>query len=118
MEAVASPQTPSPGTNGAASASFASVDPVRVVEHLTTLLEAALGATRRELESPGSLLSKARYQATVDRCTRFALDTQVALYIQKELAPTTGLTNGEFEPGQPLHTWPAWNRAVLTVLMC
>lgn len=104
MEAVASPQTPSPGTNGAASASFASVDPVRVVEHLTTLLEAALGATRRELESPGSLLSKARYQATVDRCTRFALDTQVALYIQKELAPTTGLTNGEFEIGQPLHT--------------
>lgn len=86
MEAVASPQIPSPGANGVSTASFAAVDPVRVVEHLATLLQATLGATRTELEAPGSLLSKARYPDTVQRCSRFALDAQVALYVQKDLA--------------------------------
>jgi dynein heavy chain 1 len=99
----------SPGTNGVANTPFAAVDPVRVVDHLTVLLEAALGATRAELEAPGSLLSKTRYSDTLQRCSRFALDTQVALYIQKDLIPTDSLENGAaddcmtaFRPFHPL----------------
>jgi dynein heavy chain 1 len=95
MEAVAPPPATSPGTNGVATAPFAAVDPSRVVDHLAVLLEAALGATRTELEAPGSLLSKTRYPDTLQRCTRFAVDTQVALYIQKDLAPTNRLENGD-----------------------
>lgn len=94
MEAVASPQSPSPGANGISNAQFAAIDPVRVVDHLTVLLEAALGATRTDLEAPGSLLSTTRYSDTLQRCTRFALDTQVALYIQKDIVPGDSLENG------------------------
>ncbi|KAK1752146.1 dynein heavy chain, cytoplasmic [Echria macrotheca] len=104
MEAVASPQTLSPGANGVAAASFG-VDPARVVDHLTALLEAALGATRTELEAPNSLLHKSRYADTVHRCTRFASDSLVALYIQKDLAPTTSLENGTTEQDAPSHVY-------------
>ncbi|OAA56942.1 dynein heavy chain [Niveomyces insectorum RCEF 264] len=71
-------------TNGASPSSY--VDPARVVDHLVAVLEAALGATREELEAPGSLLSKTRYSDTVQRCSRFAHEPQVvSLYIQKDL---------------------------------
>ncbi|GAB1316626.1 dynein heavy chain, partial [Madurella fahalii] len=105
MEAVASPQSPSPGTNGVSNAPFAAVDPVRVVDHLTVLLEAALGATRSELEAPGSLLSSTRYPDTLQRCTRFALDAQVALYVQKDLVPTDSLENGNVDDYVPSHVY-------------
>lgn len=95
METVAPTPATSPGTNGVAATPFAAIDPSRVVDHLAVLLEAALGATRTELEAPGSLLSKARYPDTLQRCTRFAVDTQVALYIQKDLVPTDRLENGD-----------------------
>lgn len=97
MDVVASPPTPSPGPNGVANASFATIDPVRVVEYLTTQLEVTLGAEKRELDAPGSLLSKAKYQDTIQRCTRFATDNQTALYIQKEPAAETQLENGSAE---------------------
>ena len=102
MEAVAPPGPPatSPGTNGTAGAPFTAVDPARVVEHLAVLLEAALGATRAELEAPGSLLSKTRHPDTLQRCTRFALDAQVALYIQKDLLPANTLQNGDAGEGR------------------
>jgi len=97
MEAVASPPATSPGANGVgATTTFAAVDPVRVVEHLTVLLEAALGATRTELEAPGSLLSTARYPETLLRCTRFAGDGQ-ALYVQKDLVSTETVGNEDAE---------------------
>ena len=102
MEAVVSPPATSPGTNGVATAPFAAVDPARVLDHVTVLLEAALGATRTELEAPGSLLSKTRRPDTLQRCTRFALDAQVALYIQKDLAPTHTLENGDTDEGRAL----------------
>ncbi|KAK4163181.1 dynein heavy chain, cytoplasmic [Cladorrhinum sp. PSN259] len=107
MEAVVSPTTAaSSGTNGVASTPFAAVDPVRVVDHLKVLLEAALGATRKELEAPGSLLSKDRYPDTLQRCTRFALDSQTSLYIQKDLAPTAeNLDDGVAEEIEPSHIY-------------
>lgn len=101
MDAVAPPQSLAPGPNGVASSPFPAVDPARIVEHLVVLLEAALGATRHELEAPGSLLSKSRHSETVLRCSRFASESQVALWIQKDLAPTSQLENGAAEHG----TW-------------
>ena len=80
---VSSPLSPS--TNGAPTSHFTTVDPTLVVEHLAKLIEANLGATRRELENIGSLLSKSRYSDTLSRCTRFATETQVALYVQKDV---------------------------------
>ncbi|KAK4240895.1 dynein heavy chain, N-terminal region 1-domain-containing protein [Achaetomium macrosporum] len=110
MEAVTPPlQSPSPGPNGAGdgvgNAPFAAVDPVRVVDHVAVLLQAALGATRAELEAPGSLLSKTRYPDTLQRCTRFALDAQVALYIQKDLIPADSLENEDTENHVPSHVY-------------
>jgi len=75
--------SPSSSTNGVAPA-FPTVDPNVVVEHLAKVLEISLGASRKELEGPGSLLSKSRHSETVLRCTRFATESQLALYVQKE----------------------------------
>lgn len=80
------------GVNG--SAALVAMDPTRVVEHLAGLLEAALGATREELEAPGSLLSKARYSDTLQRCTRFTNDAQMSMFIQKDLPAAPQLENG------------------------
>ena len=76
----------SPGANGVPSTnSFTSIDPNLVVEHLTDVLEVTLGASRLDLEASGSLLSKSRRSDTIQRCTRFASESQVALYVQKDL---------------------------------
>ncbi|KAK3294055.1 dynein heavy chain, N-terminal region 1-domain-containing protein [Chaetomium fimeti] len=105
MEAAVSPPATSPGANGVATTPFAAVDPVRVVDHLGVVLEAALGATRTELEAPGSLLSETRYHDTLQRCNRFAVDSQVALYIQKDLVPTDTLEDGDVDDGAPSHVY-------------
>jgi dynein heavy chain 1 len=99
MDLVASQQAPNPGPNGVSSTPFAAFDASRVVDYLSTQLQVTLGAEKHELEAPGSLLSKASYQDTIQRCTRFASDTQTALYIQKEPAPVTELENGSAEDG-------------------
>lgn len=91
---VTSPASPS--TNGLATSAFPTIDPNLVVEYLASVLEITLGAQRKELESAGSLLSKARYSETVQRCTRFATESQVALYVQKDIAASDGL-NGEVD---------------------
>lgn len=63
-----------------------SVDPALIVEYLAKVLEVTLGATRQELEKDGSLLSSDARPHTIQRCTRFALENQVALYVTKEIA--------------------------------
>lgn len=101
METAVSPGTSGPGTNGLSGSSspsapsFATVDPARVVDYLASLLQAALGATRAELEGPGSLLSRTKHADTLQRCTRFATESQVALYIQKELISSENGDDGE-----------------------
>ena len=110
MDAAVSPQPPGTpvngnGTNGIngvnTGAPLVAMDPARVVEHLAHLLEAALGASRDELEATGSLLSKARYNDTLQRCTRFANDTVVSLYIQKDLPAAPQLENGDVDSSMP-----------------
>lgn len=76
------------------------VDSGAVIQYLTEVLQVTLGALKSELESAGSLLSAARYNETVQRCTRFASESQVALYVQKDIAAAEE-TNGETEgPGE------------------
>lgn len=72
------------------------VDSGVVVQYLTDVLQVTLGALKSELESAGSLLSSARYNDTVQRCTRFASESQVALYVQKDIVAAED-TNGETE---------------------
>jgi dynein heavy chain 1 len=94
---VTSPAVPSPGAsaNGVTSPpTFPTIEPERVVDHLASVCEVALGATRDELEQVGSLLHKARYGETISRCTRFANDTQNVLYIQKDFASSSAVEPG------------------------
>jgi dynein heavy chain 1 len=101
MEAVLSPLSPEvAGTNGVSSPAFNIIDPSVIVEHLASVVSIALGATRAELESPGSLLSSANHQDTVHRCSRFATDAQVALYIQKDVEPLDGIADGPSGHGE------------------
>jgi len=81
----------SPATNGLATTAFPTIDPNLVIEYLASVLQSTLGASRRELENVGSLLSKSRYADTVQRCTRFATESQAALYVQKDLVGGEGL---------------------------
>ena len=76
----------SPGVNGhlpPATSAASIIDPGLIVEYLTDLLEITLGASSKDLESSGSLLSDSKKQDTVQRCTRFASESQVVLYVQK-----------------------------------
>lgn len=77
----------SPGANGHAPSSIPSptIDPSHVVQHLKDHLEVTLGASVEELESPGSLLSEAKRYDTVQRCTRFASESQTVLYVLKDI---------------------------------
>ena len=83
---VASPSSPKPnGTD-----TFA-VDPTLIVEYLASVLQITLGATRKDLESFGSILSPESRQHTIQRCTRFASENQVALYVTKDISSGAGL---------------------------
>ena len=65
-----------------------SSDPVLVLEHIARLIEANLGAARDQLEAVGNLLSQSEQSISLDRCSRFAGETQVALFAQKDLQQT------------------------------
>ncbi|KAJ6144523.1 hypothetical protein N7470_008418 [Penicillium chermesinum] len=90
--------------NGVSTPETASVvDSGAVIQYLTEVLRVTLGASESELESAGSLLSSARYNDTVQRCTRFASEPQVALYVQKDIVAaeeTNGESEGSGESGQ------------------
>ncbi len=89
MESLAtSPGPGSPKTNG--NDAFA-VDPTLIVEYLASVLEITLGATRKELERNESLLSPESRPHTIQRCTRFAAENQVVLYVTKEIASAGGI---------------------------
>ncbi|KAJ9300682.1 hypothetical protein DTO271G3_1846 [Paecilomyces variotii] len=95
-------------TNGlAAPNQVALADPAIIVRYLTDVLQVTLGASRTDLESAGSLLCKAKYSETVQRCTRFASESQVALYVQKDLVAaeeTNGTDEGSPAPAQYVYS--------------
>lgn len=94
----------SPGANGhpPSAASPVAISPHAVVQHLTDLLEVTLGASPEDLESPDSLFSPSKKLDTLQRCTRFAFESQVALYVQKDIVEeqSNGVdnVNGEDDP--------------------
>lgn len=95
-----SPSAPN-GTTTPSPNSLPVVDSALVIEYLASVLEITLGATRKDLESFGSLLSKSRYADTAQRCARFATESQLALYVQKEIAYTED--RPEDSSGMPSH---------------
>ncbi|KAI7931816.1 dynein heavy chain [Pyricularia oryzae] len=105
MEVVASPPTASPGANGVGPPPFASVDPERVIDYLTNLLEIALGATREELHAEGSFLSDNLRQDALKASSRFANDNHVSLLIQKEIAGGEITEDDAGEPQIPQHVY-------------
>ncbi|KAL8861740.1 MAG: hypothetical protein Q9178_001941 [Gyalolechia marmorata] len=92
-----------PGANGHPTASIAPavISPEAVVQHLTDLLEVTLGASPEDLEGPDSLFATSRKQDTLQRCTRFASESQVALYVQKDIVDiqNTDLAANEADDG-------------------
>ena len=89
----------SPGVNGQRpqTDSPTTTDARLIVDHLVDLLEVTLGVGSEDLERPGSLLSNSKKLDTVQRCSRFASESQVVLYVQKDV--DVAGQNGHSEPG-------------------
>jgi dynein heavy chain 1 len=80
-------------------------DPLIILDHLAQVCEITLGATRKDLENVGSLLSKARVSETTQRVQRWA-DSQAALYIQKDHSSSSSL-NGVLDESSMLIDRPS-----------
>ncbi|KAL9078918.1 MAG: hypothetical protein Q9157_002174 [Trypethelium eluteriae] len=73
------------GANGVLSPDDAPhLDPQLVVDYIKDVLQVTLGASEQDLTADGSILSALRLSDTIQRCTRFTQESQVALYVQKE----------------------------------
>ena len=84
-----------PGANGIASAaSPPTFDPQALVDHLSNLITVTLGASKSDLESYPSLLSQSELQDTLQRCSRFASESQAALFVRKDVETERLHTNG------------------------
>jgi hypothetical protein len=77
----------SPSANGLAAGAGGGyqIDPLLILDHLAQVCEITLGASKKELENVGSLLSKARVSDTTQRVQRWA-ESQAVLYLQKDIA--------------------------------
>ncbi|KAI9667857.1 MAG: hypothetical protein M1821_000676 [Bathelium mastoideum] len=71
-----------------------------VIDYIKDVLLVTLGASDQDLTADGSILSTSTRSDTVQRCTRFAQESQVALYVQKERLETSkdNLQNGDHAP--------------------
>ncbi|KAF2458872.1 dynein heavy chain [Lineolata rhizophorae] len=91
------PLLASPGANGIQTPNTTvapALDASIIVEHLVKLLDATLGASKHDLEAPGSLLSPSKRADTLQRCRRFALESQEALYVQKDAVDRSDRLDG------------------------
>ncbi|KAI9731342.1 MAG: hypothetical protein M1834_005245 [Cirrosporium novae-zelandiae] len=98
---VLSPGVNGNGMNGDSTSPLPTADPTVIVDHLVQVLQVTLGALRQDLESAGSLLSKPKYNETVHRCSRFASESQAALYVHKDVvaaSPQNGTTQQDGIP--------------------
>ncbi|TVY81803.1 Cytoplasmic dynein heavy chain [Lachnellula suecica] len=91
----------SPSTNGLAASSSGGfqIDALVILEHLAQVCEITLGATRKDLENIGSLLSKARVSDTTLRVQRWA-ESQAVLYVQKDIA-SADVLDGPLDGSSP-----------------
>lgn len=81
---ISSPATPPPAT----------FDPQILVDHLASLVIVTLGASSDELEREPSLLAPSEHEGTLQRVSRFAAESQAALYVRKDVQTDTAATNG------------------------
>lgn len=81
---ISAPPTPPPPT----------FDPQLLVDHLASLITVTLGASLPELEEEPSLLSSSERDGTLQRVSRFAAESQAALYVRKDVEADTTTTNG------------------------
>ena len=61
------------------------IEPEAIVDYLTDVLYATLGATKNELQSYGNILSHEVSNDTLRKCAKFSQESQTALYIQQVL---------------------------------
>jgi dynein heavy chain 1, cytosolic len=93
----------SPNQDSAPAPLVEPVDSIEVLRHIANLIEATLGAARRELEAVGSLLSKASHAESLSKCAQFASDPQITLYAQKDKREE--LVNGHHDTPQIEHVY-------------
>ena len=88
----------SPATPNGFSKPVEPPDPLAILEHIASLIENTLGAARRELEAVGSLLSQRNYDDSIEQCSRFSTENEVALYAHKDISDDLTV-NGHAENG-------------------
>lgn len=92
MESLVAPSIPpSNGVSTGAGGAYPALDTHALLKHIANILDVTLGASWKDLESFGSLLSPARLAETTTRVNRFGTESQLALYVQKDILPPDGL---------------------------
>lgn len=91
MESLLAPSTPPSNGVSTGGGAFPVLDTNALLEHIGKLLEVTLGASWKDLESFGSLFSPARLAETTTKVNRFGTESQLALYVQKDILPPDGL---------------------------
>lgn len=96
----------SQGNGSAVARASSTVEARAIVTYLSDVLKVTLGATEEELSSSGSLLHTSSLDDTLARCTRFALEGQVALYVLKQASGSqmNGHVNGDGPQSHELYT--------------
>ena len=81
-------------------------EPQAIIRYLSSVLEVTLGATEEHLKSYGSLLNDSNLDDTITRCTRFAQESQVALYVlkQQSVPQQNGQVNRDVSPVAEFYT--------------
>ena len=73
-------------SNGLSNSLHSAIDPQLVVDYLSNILRATLGATENDLKVAGSLFGSEKISETIQRCSRFAQDAQAAsICVEKEV---------------------------------
>jgi len=90
---VANPVSP----NGVSSqvGGYSAFDAEPLLKHISDVLSITLSANQNELEASGSLFSRARLAETTTRVTRYATESQTALYVQKDVVLSDTLDGGD-----------------------
>ncbi|KAF2182427.1 dynein heavy chain [Zopfia rhizophila CBS 207.26] len=79
------------------------IDPQTLVDYLEKVLDVNLGAAEQDLRAPGSLLSPSKLHDTLQRCTRFALETQTVIYVVKDRLDESRIDGLEAPNGVTAH---------------
>lgn len=92
---VSSGNNPAISPSASATILLPTLNPELLVDYLIEVLSVTVGATKRELKAPGSLLSAARASETRQKCSRFAAEPIVVLYASKDLVGVEDPSNDD-----------------------